>query len=104
MEFHSCPGCGSDRIVYKKTAQTIGQVVGAIGGIAVGALLPYSAHNMPAPKLPQQALQYLTFAKTGALIPFDFQQIKENVPELARLNYEMVIHSLDPLIDFENLF
>ena len=68
MEFHSCPGCGSDRIVYKKTAQTIGQVVGAIGGIAVGALLPYSAHNMPAPKLPQQALQYLTFAKTGALI------------------------------------
>ena len=68
MEFHSCPGCGSDRIVYKKTAQTIGQVVGAIGGIAVGALLPYSAHNMPAPKLPQPALQYLTFAKTGSLV------------------------------------
>ncbi len=42
-------------------------------------------------------------AKTGALIPFDFQQIKENVPELARLNYEMVIHSFDPLIDSSNM-
>lgn len=69
MEFHSCPGYGSDRIVYKKTAQTIGQVVGAISGIAVGALFALlRSPNMPAPKLPQQALQYLTFAKTGALI------------------------------------
>ena len=42
-------------------------------------------------------------AETGALIPFDFQQIKENVPELARLNYEMVIHSFDPLIDSSNM-
>jgi len=26
---------------------------------------------------------------TGALIPFDFKQIRQNVPELARLNYQL---------------
>lgn len=41
--------------------------------------------------------------KTGMLVPFNFEQIKENVPELARLNYNMVIHSFDPIIDSSNM-
>ena len=32
---------------------------------------------------------------TGALIPFDFKQIRQNVPELARLNYQLDVHSFD---------
>lgn len=42
-------------------------------------------------------------AKTGTLIPFDFAQIKENVPELARLNYELSVHSFDPILDSSNM-
>ena len=68
MDYHCCPECGGNRIQQKRTAQTIGQVVGAIGGIAVGMLLPFPSNRLPAPKLPQQALQYLTFAKTGSLV------------------------------------
>lgn len=41
--------------------------------------------------------------KTGALIPFDFQQIKENVPELARLDYNLEVHSFNPIIDSSNM-
>ncbi len=42
-------------------------------------------------------------AKTGTLIPFDFQQIQENVPELARLNYQLSVHSFDPILDSSNM-
>ncbi|MDQ7947703.1 MAG: asparaginase [Pedobacter sp.] len=42
-------------------------------------------------------------ARTGTLIPFDFAQIKENVPELARLDYELDIHSFDPILDSSNM-
>jgi L-asparaginase len=42
-------------------------------------------------------------AKTGTLVPFDFAQIKENVPELARLDYELAIHSFDPILDSSNM-
>jgi L-asparaginase len=42
-------------------------------------------------------------AKTGVLIPFDFEQIKANVPELARLDYEMSVHSFNPIIDSSNM-
>ncbi len=42
-------------------------------------------------------------AKTGTLIPFDFEQIKENVPELARLDYQLSIHSFDPILDSSNM-
>ena len=42
-------------------------------------------------------------ANTGALIPFNFEQIKENVPELARLDYEMAVHSFSPIIDSSNM-
>ncbi len=40
---------------------------------------------------------------TGALMPFDFKQIKENVPELSRLEYNLSVHSFDPLIDSSNM-
>ena len=40
---------------------------------------------------------------TGALIPFDFEQIQQNVPELARLNYILEVHSFDPILDSSNM-
>lgn len=39
----------------------------------------------------------------GTLIPFNFEQIKENVPELARLDYELSVHSFDPILDSSNM-
>jgi L-asparaginase len=42
-------------------------------------------------------------AKTGTLIPFDFEQIEENVPELARLDYQLSVHSFDPILDSSNM-
>ena len=44
MDYHCCPECGGNRIQQKRTAQTIGQVVGVIGGIAVGMLLPFPSN------------------------------------------------------------
>lgn len=41
--------------------------------------------------------------KTGALIPFDFKQIRQNVPELERLNYNLAVYSFDPIIDSSNM-
>lgn len=41
--------------------------------------------------------------QTGALIPFDFKQIRQNVPELARLNYHLDVHSFDPILDSSNM-
>jgi L-asparaginase len=40
---------------------------------------------------------------TGSLIPFDFGQIRQNVPELARLNYDLEVHSFDPILDSSNM-
>ncbi|WP_158797103.1 asparaginase [Pedobacter sp. L105] len=40
---------------------------------------------------------------TGALIPFDFKQIRQNVPELTRLNYHLDVHSFDPILDSSNM-
>lgn len=41
--------------------------------------------------------------KTGVLIPFDFKQIQQNVPELARLNYNLEVYSFDPILDSSNM-
>ncbi len=41
--------------------------------------------------------------KTGTLIPFDFEQIQDNVPELARLDYQLSVHSFDPILDSSNM-
>ncbi|GGC61326.1 L-asparaginase 1 [Pedobacter quisquiliarum] len=40
---------------------------------------------------------------SGTLIPFDFGQIQQNVPELARLNYDLEVHSFDPILDSSNM-
>lgn len=45
----------------------------------------------------------ITDPQTGVLVPFNFDQITENVPELKRLNYHFKIHSFDPLIDSSNM-
>lgn len=42
-------------------------------------------------------------SKTGTLIPFDFEQIQNNVPELARLDYQLSVHSFDPILDSSNM-
>lgn len=39
----------------------------------------------------------------GVLVPFNFEQITENVPELKRLNYRLTVHSFEPLIDSSNM-
>ncbi|CAM4166017.1 L-asparaginase [Pedobacter westerhofensis] len=39
----------------------------------------------------------------GSLIPFDFKQIQQNVPELARLNYQLDVQSFDPILDSSNM-
>ena len=39
----------------------------------------------------------------GMLIPFNFEQIKENVPELSRLDYELDVHSFNPVLDSSNM-
>src|SRR5690606_28352577 len=40
---------------------------------------------------------------TGVLVPFNFDQIKDHVPELKRLNYQFTVHSFEPLIDSSNM-
>lgn len=45
----------------------------------------------------------ITDPKSGALKPFTFEQIIENVPELRRMNYELTVHSFDPIIDSSDM-
>jgi L-asparaginase len=39
----------------------------------------------------------------GQLVPFDFENITQNVPELARLDYQIDIHSFNPILDSSNM-
>ncbi len=39
----------------------------------------------------------------GTLVPFNFVHIKENVPELSRLNYHLDVHSFNPVLDSSNM-
>ncbi|WP_158825505.1 asparaginase [Mucilaginibacter lacusdianchii] len=41
--------------------------------------------------------------KTKALVPINFDQIMENVPELERLNCRIKVHSFDEVIDSSNM-
>jgi L-asparaginase len=41
--------------------------------------------------------------KTGAFKPFTFEQIIENVPELHRMDYELTVHSFNPIIDSSDM-
>ena len=39
----------------------------------------------------------------GMIVPFNFEQITDHVPELKRLKYKFKVHSFDPLIDSSNM-
>ena len=68
MDDAHCPDCGSGRIQYKHTAQTIGQVIGAVGGLLL-CTYPFSnQRHLPTVQSPQQVMQHITFAKTGAVV------------------------------------
>ena len=41
--------------------------------------------------------------ETGTFIPFDFELIKRNLPDLSRLDYQISIHSFSPIIDSSNM-
>ncbi|MFD1768286.1 asparaginase [Sphingobacterium suaedae] len=40
---------------------------------------------------------------TGTFVPFDFELIARNLPDLARLNYKLTVHSFTPIIDSSNM-
>ncbi len=44
-----------------------------------------------------------TDAETGALVPFDFSGIYEEFPSLKRLNVDIRVHTLSPVIDSSNV-
>lgn len=41
--------------------------------------------------------------ESGVLLPFNFDQIKHNVPELQRLDHQLTVHSFDPIIDSSDM-
>ncbi|MFZ4862014.1 asparaginase [Sphingobacterium sp. Mn56C] len=41
--------------------------------------------------------------ETGTFVPFDFDLIKANLPDLSRLDYKITVHSFDPIIDSSNM-
>jgi len=41
--------------------------------------------------------------RDGTFMPFDFNLIAKNIPELARLNYNLTVHSFTPIIDSSNM-
>jgi len=40
---------------------------------------------------------------TGALVPFNFENIYEQIPELRKFNYNLGVHCFDPLLDSSNM-
>jgi L-asparaginase len=42
-------------------------------------------------------------AKTDSLVPFDFAQIPDNLPEIARLDFEISVLTFDKLLDSSNM-
>lgn len=41
--------------------------------------------------------------ENGTFIPFDFDLIKSNLPDLSKVDYKLTIHSFDPIIDSSNM-
>lgn len=41
--------------------------------------------------------------ETGTFVPFDFELIANNLPDLSRLNYKLSVHSFTPIIDSSNM-
>ena len=42
-------------------------------------------------------------SKTGALVPFNFDNINKQIPELKRFHYNLDFHCFDPLLDSSNM-
>jgi len=42
-------------------------------------------------------------SKTGALIPFNFENINEQIPELSKFNFHLGFHCFDPILDSSNM-
>ncbi len=40
---------------------------------------------------------------TGALIPFNFENINEQIPELSKFNYNLGFHCFEPILDSSNM-
>lgn len=41
--------------------------------------------------------------QSGTFVPFDFELIKNNLPDLSRLDYQITVHSFNPIIDSSNM-
>ena len=41
--------------------------------------------------------------KSGALVPFNFDNINNHIPELTRFKYKIGFHSFDPILDSSNI-
>lgn len=41
--------------------------------------------------------------ENGTFVPFDFELIKKNLPDLSRLDYKLTVHSFSPIIDSSNM-
>ncbi len=41
--------------------------------------------------------------KSGALVPFNFDQINKQIPELSRFNFRLDFHCFDPILDSSNM-
>lgn len=41
--------------------------------------------------------------ENGTFVPFDFDLIKKNLPDLSRLDYTLTVHSFQPIIDSSNM-
>lgn len=41
--------------------------------------------------------------KSGTFIPFDFELIKNNLPDLSKTDYDLTVHSFSPIIDSSNM-
>lgn len=41
--------------------------------------------------------------ENGAFVPFDFDLIEKNLPDLSRLDYKLTVHSFEPIIDSSNM-
>ncbi|MCC2599351.1 asparaginase [Sphingobacterium sp. FBM7-1] len=42
-------------------------------------------------------------AETGTFVPFDFELIARNLPDLERVDYKLTVHSFSPIIDSSNM-
>ncbi|NGM60604.1 type I asparaginase [Sphingobacterium sp. SGG-5] len=41
--------------------------------------------------------------ENGTFVPFDFDLIQKNIPDLSRVDYQLTVHSFEPIIDSSNM-